>query len=563
MQTKTKTALVLAYALHTVFILLLASVPPVSRDALTHHLAVPKLWLEKGLLVDTPDILFSYYPQLLDLLYTLPLALGNDIVPKYLHFSFALLTALIIVLFVRRRTGPVWAALAGLLFLTVPLIVKLSVTAYVDLGLIFFTTAALFSAVIWLDDTTRLRWLVLAGVCSGLALGTKYNALVSFVVLGLLLPFFFLRGRRDKHAEQLNAVKYGAIFAALSLLLFAPWLARNAWLTGDPLYPLAQGLFRQTLSASVTPAEATDAMQHAVAVIREAPQARPQPLGPLLTRKLVYEESLPYTLLIPLRVFFQGEDDDPGKFDGRLNPMLLLLPLALLLLARRSNFQHREVPLFAYFSLLVILLVFLTKDMRVRWIATVIPPLVVLATYGLFLLHRRLVQLRPGSRLAVAVSGLLIAGYMLPNLTYALALYQKIDPVPYVAGRIDYAGYAQKHRPEYAAIELANAVVPPDRYVLGLYLGHRRYYFSANAIVVNEVFTNIATDAASGDAIAERLLDLGYTHLVVRDDLFRQWLAMTDAAVQARVHDFALDCLRQLELREGYGLYQIVSPDGG
>ena len=42
-------------------------------------------------------------------------------------------------------SGIAWAALAGLLFLTLPLIMKLSVTVYVDLGLIFFTTAALFS----------------------------------------------------------------------------------------------------------------------------------------------------------------------------------------------------------------------------------------------------------------------------------------------------------------------------------------------------------------------------------------------------------------------------------
>jgi len=464
---------------------------------------------------------------------------------------------------VRRRIGTAWAALAGLLFLTVPLIAKLSVTVYVDLGLIFFTTAALFSTVIWLDDTTRLRWLVIAAVCSGLALGTKYNAIVSFVVLGLLLPFFYLRGRRGTHAEQVNAVKYGVVFAGISLLVFAPWLVRNAWLTGDPVYPLAQGLFRQTLSSTVAPAQATDAMQHAVAVIRQPPQPGNAPLGPLLTRKLVYDESLPYMLTIPLRIFFQGEDDDPRYFDGRLNPMLLLLPLILLALARRSNFRYREIPLFAYFSLLVILLVFLTKDMRVRWIATVIPPLVVLATYGLCLLHRRLAQAPVGGRRAAAISGLLIGAYLLPNLVYALALYEKIDPLPYVAGRIDYAGYAQKHRPEYAAIALANAVVPADRYVLGLYLGNRRYYFSGNAIVVNEVFTDIATDAGSGDAIARRLLDLGYTHLVVRDDLFRLWLASTDPAVQARVQEFALERLRQLELEEGFGLFQIIVPDSG
>ena len=182
MSIKTKIVFAVAYAVHVVWILVLASVPPVSRDALTHHLAVPKLWVEQGGIHELPAIVFSYYPQLLDLLYTLPLIFGHDIAAKYIHFAFALLTALIVFLFVRRRLGPSWGALAGLLFLTVPLIVKLSVTVYVDLGLIFFTTGALFASVIWLENPAQTKWLVIAALCSGLALSTKYNAIISFMV---------------------------------------------------------------------------------------------------------------------------------------------------------------------------------------------------------------------------------------------------------------------------------------------------------------------------------------------------------------------------------------------
>jgi len=37
-------------------IILLASVPPVSRDALTHHLFVPRLYLEHGGIYEIPEI---------------------------------------------------------------------------------------------------------------------------------------------------------------------------------------------------------------------------------------------------------------------------------------------------------------------------------------------------------------------------------------------------------------------------------------------------------------------------------------------------------------------------
>ncbi len=562
MSTRTKILFITAYVLHVSWIILLASVPPVSRDALTHHLAVPKLWVESGGIHERPDILFSYYPQLLDVLYMAPVALGHDIAAKYLHFAFALLTTLLIFLFVRRRLGPSWAALSGLLFLTVPLIVKLSVTVYVDLGLIFFTTATLFSAAIWLEDTGKTRWLVLAAVCSGLALGTKYNALVSFLVLSLLLPFFYLfRLRRDNaHAEQLNAVKIGVLFVAISLLVFSPWLIRNYSLTGNPLYPLARGVFAAYEELPSSPDQATDAETHARAAARDQARKGGKPLGPLLMRRLGHEESFAYTLLIPLRIFFEGEDDNPKYFDGRLNPLLLLLPLALLVLSRRAGDRQGEMPLFGAYAVLMIVLVFLLVDMRLRWIATVIAPLVVLATYGLWAIQQGLAKRLASTSKAYVATGLIVAAYFVPNLLYAHALFGKIDPVPYVTGRVDYATYVRTYRPEYAAIELANHVVAPGMKVLGLYLGGRRYYFSVDAIVVNEVFTSIAERSASGDGIADRLLELGYSHIVVHAGLFRQWLATADERTASRVTAFANERLKELILEGGYGLYEIVPP---
>ena len=73
-------------------IVVLACVPPVSKDALVHHLAVPKLYLKHGGMYEIPFMRFSYYPMDLDLLYLIPLYFGNDILPKFIHFSFALLT---------------------------------------------------------------------------------------------------------------------------------------------------------------------------------------------------------------------------------------------------------------------------------------------------------------------------------------------------------------------------------------------------------------------------------------------------------------------------------------
>ena len=133
----------------TIIKFLLASVPPVSRDALTHHLVVPKLYLQHGKMVELPAIPFSYYPMNLDLLYILPLYFGNDIVPKFIHFLFALMTAGLLFGFLKKRSGTLYALFGCLMFLSTPVIVKLSITVYVDLGLVFFSTAALIYLIKW------------------------------------------------------------------------------------------------------------------------------------------------------------------------------------------------------------------------------------------------------------------------------------------------------------------------------------------------------------------------------------------------------------------------------
>ena len=79
------TALFLLIIGTVICISILASVPPVSRDALIHHLAVPKLYLEHGGIYEIPSIRFSYYPMNLNLLYMIPLYFGNDILPKFIH----------------------------------------------------------------------------------------------------------------------------------------------------------------------------------------------------------------------------------------------------------------------------------------------------------------------------------------------------------------------------------------------------------------------------------------------------------------------------------------------
>jgi hypothetical protein len=54
----------MAYALAGILVIevILCLMPPVSRDALIHHLAIPKLWIRHGGFLETPWTIFSYFP---------------------------------------------------------------------------------------------------------------------------------------------------------------------------------------------------------------------------------------------------------------------------------------------------------------------------------------------------------------------------------------------------------------------------------------------------------------------------------------------------------------------
>lgn len=167
------------FSLLIVFVLLMGSVPPVSRDALTHHLVVPKLYLQHGSIYEIKEIEFSYYPQLVDLLYVIPLYFKNDIAPNYIHFLFAMMTSFLIFKYLKYKTNKTISCIAAFFFLVIPVIIKLSVTAYVDLGLYFFSFLTLYMLCLWCRHD-RVQFLIFSGVSCGLAMSVKYNGLITF-----------------------------------------------------------------------------------------------------------------------------------------------------------------------------------------------------------------------------------------------------------------------------------------------------------------------------------------------------------------------------------------------
>ena len=552
--------LVAAIAAHIVFCALLATTPPVSRDALTHHLVIPKIYLRQGGLGEIPQIGASYYPQNLQLLYLLPLYFGNDIIPKYIHFAFALLTAGLIFGYLRSKTDSRYALFAVLLFLSLPVIVKLSVTVYVDLGLIFFSTASLLLLFRWMERGFQTRYLVLSAVSCGLALGTKYNALITLFLLTLFVPFTYMRRQRPAAAIQMRALGAGLLFCAVALLVFSPWMIRNARWTGNPVHPLFSGFFSHNHStAPPTTAKAGSGQLQK----RKAGPLPPKSPGHFWIRKHIFGERWWQTALIPIRIFFEGRDDDPRTFDGKLNPLLLLLP-GFAFMGFRRNAHHLKVEkmLLLAYALLFLLFAYFYTDMRIRYVAPIIPPLVLLSALGLKEINARLLPHDAGWRRKTAVVALtvFIAAMLGLNVVYLREQYVKYEPIGFISGKVRRDAYISRYRPEYPALRYANLNLDKNAKILCLFQGRRRYYSEIDTVHSIELLQRTIRKSSTAEAVLDRLHGRRFTHLLINVALFQDWArdVFTDDEI-TRLNLFFNRYTKPLIAEGGYVLLELRS----
>ena len=204
--------------------------PPVAWDSQVYHLTGPKLFLEQGKITGEMDIPYLGFPSLLEMLFLAGMALKSDIVAKLVHFAYAVLTIGLLYSFAARHLQARMPWLASAIYLSAPSIVLVSTWAYVDLGLAFYTFAAFYGFITW----TRLRdnrWLALTGILSGFALGVKYTAVVTPLVLGLLVVW------ESRKGQSVGTLRKLLLFGLSTTAVACPWYLKNWALMGNPAYP--------------------------------------------------------------------------------------------------------------------------------------------------------------------------------------------------------------------------------------------------------------------------------------------------------------------------------------
>lgn len=540
-------------------ITLLGAVPPISRDALTHHLFVPKLYIEHGGIYQIPTIPFSYYPMNLDLLYMIPLYFGNDILPKYIHFFFALLTGWLIYDYLKKRTSLTYALLGSLFFLSIPIIVKLSITVYVDLGLMFFSTASLLLLFRWIDAEYKIKYLALAGICCGLAAGTKYNGLITLFLLPLFIPILYTRSQDAAEGSSSKGLAFSLVFMLAALVSFSPWLIRNYNWTGNPIYPLHNSIFQQ-IHGKTTGQEPGN--EKKLSTITKKLTSRGS--GIFASRKILYHETWWQALLLPVRFFFTGQDDNPRYFDGKLNPFLFILPFFAFLKKSKSSQIQREKYTLLAFALLFFFFTFFQEALRIRYIVSIVPALVLLAIFGLQNIFSTTAAIT-STRVRRGVQGLifLIPCAMLAyNTHYIIGQFQTIQPLSYILGKVDREEYITRFRPEYPVIQYANNHLQSDNKVLCIFLGNRGYYMDFKPVFDRPgqggFLLDILQPPAQGKIIKNELLRRNISHILLREDLTQNWLQRLPDDKQLVIVNFFQQETQKLFSSGGYSFFRIT-----
>lgn len=85
-----------------------------------------------------------------------------------------------------------------------------------------------------------MLWLIIAGLAAGLACACKYTA-VPMVLLPMVLASAMLPAGRAGWPRRFARA---AVVAAVGVAAFSPWLIKNAVMTGNPVFPLANSVFR-------------------------------------------------------------------------------------------------------------------------------------------------------------------------------------------------------------------------------------------------------------------------------------------------------------------------------
>ena len=455
--------------------------PPIYRDALIHHLAIPKWHLRHHGIVDIPFAVSSYYPPFLEMLYSGALLLSSDILAQLIHFLFYVGALLLTYALAKKFLSQSTSLLAVLLFGSLPVVCRVSSIAYSDLGLTFFGLGGSLALLHWLQTRTQ-SWFYLGALMAGFAVGCKYNGFI--ILFSFFICVLFTLARCKTSLKSL--VKKGIVFISLALLVNVFWLCKNYYYTGNPIYPLASSFVEKNYSPD---------------------QHRPSPYA---IRKLLYGETLKDQLLLPWNLSIKTKTKAGHEIDGVINPIFLVFLPFFFFLPKKTP----EIKWIAYFSLLYFLFFWASSVIRLRYLMPIYPMLALLTTYTIATWETK------WKKLLVAIT---LGVTFFLNLYWVLIYTAKVDPIGFIIGKESRHDFLCRHLPSYPVFEYVNHNLPQGARIMFLYGGQhgndgyyldRDYYYDSGYL--GHTTKQILKTSSSPEEVRNAFIHMGITHFFIK-----------------------------------------------
>lgn len=471
------------------FILLVVAsslAPELAFDALNVHLPYARDSAAAGRLLFAPNNWSSIMPALPLMSYLTAFLYSGANLAKLFNAVCFLACGGVSYFFARRWWGRLHGLAAAALFWSCPVALYEGTTAMIDLFLTLYSALALLSLLEWAGSSDRF-FLWLSALSLGLALGCKYQAAFWILPFGLVLCIQALKkGQRPREAAGLLLRYY-----AIALAVFIPWMARAWYHTGNPVFPLANGVFH---SAYFTPA------------MEEAARAAYLNQG--------VGRSLPALLALPWTVTFR-----PAPFRGTLG-FVFLIGAALALVRDRSA-QTR----YGLLSIAVYFYTWALTAQEIRYLLPAAPLLAVVSAKGL-LWDGEVRQTDRGRRHAAHAAAALSYLGLLAGCCLALPfVYSRVltgwtywhsyqSPLKYLAGRETAEEFLQRDVPSIYVYEYVNRHLSSKDRIL-LLNDAAQFYSTVPTLYSFTIEGERILFETSEDGLMRRLRESGITHVLL------------------------------------------------
>ena len=242
--------LTLALAFYLYIALLGAISPEFNYDARWYHLGSANSYAQHerfyNIIKDTRLAVVAVDPYQ-TALYAGLIKMDGLIAAKLLHWGDALLTAFVLIYFCRVHfRSVIMGLIAALVFISTPLVTWASTGGGNDLQMSLYILLGMHAFLRWRERPESVRWLIVLGITTGYALGSKlfgiYNVIILFAgVVVVALWTTRLHGTRAERLRRLAA--YLLVIGMVIVVCCLPWLIRTYAMTGNPIFPLLNNVF--------------------------------------------------------------------------------------------------------------------------------------------------------------------------------------------------------------------------------------------------------------------------------------------------------------------------------